>query len=73
MRTTAHPDTETASPAPASPVSVTFTLRLPAALLAAVDAHLDVMRAKLPSVTITRSDAVRELLAAALDTSGGAK
>lgn len=41
--------------------------RLPNDLVARLDAHLVAMGVRMPGVTLTRSDAVRELLIRALD------
>lgn len=47
-----------------------IVIRLPGALVAWVDAHADAMREKLPGMRVTRADAVRTLLTAALEKSG---
>jgi hypothetical protein len=51
-----------------APLSRVAWVRLPGSLAARLDAHHAAMRAQMPAVTVTRSDAIRELLAFAFDT-----
>lgn len=48
-------------------LDLSVNVRLPQALIVAIDARLDELRARAPGVRLTRSDAVRHLLLQALD------